>query len=121
MRSLPLFSMPHLFQSQERRVGRGGYAGWVAAETEARARGGVLEAGEHPPVHEEEEGHEGAPAQQPAARAPPRLAPPPRPQQHGGWIWISGGRTGGEGFGGSGKIELRVWGAPERYDRCGFS
>ena len=73
VRPLPLFSSIHLFQGGERGVGR---AGRVAAEAEARARGGVLEVGEHPPVHEEEEGDQGAPAEQPA-RAAPRPAPPP--------------------------------------------
>lgn len=79
------------YQSGERRgvAGGGVRAGRVAAQPEVRARGGVLEAGEHPPVHDEEEGHEGAPRQQPARAPPPPpvllLLPPPRPlQQRGG-------------------------------------
>lgn len=79
MRSLPLSSTTDFFQSGQRRVGGGRVA---AAEAEVRARGGVLEAGEHPPVHDEEEGHQRAPPQQPP-RAP-QPPPPPPPPQHGG-------------------------------------
>lgn len=115
MRPLPLSNATHLFQGRERRVGSGGRAGRVvAAEAEVRARGGVLEAGEHPPVHDEEEGHQGAPPKQSARGAPPP-APPPRPQHgggrgarrhcrqrrrrglgHGRWIWISRAGFGGD-------------------------
>ena len=103
----------------------------MAAEAEARARGGVLEAGEHPPVHEEEEGDEGAPAEQPA-RAPLRPAPPPGPGGGRGArrgqrrreqprlghrrIRISGGGSGNRASCCVGGCGVELW-----CDRCGFS
>ena len=78
---------PWDYQSREGRAVAGGgvRAGREPTQPEVRARGGVLEAGEHPPVHDEEEGHEGAPGQQPARAPPPPPVllqlPPPRPLQ----------------------------------------
>jgi len=117
---------PWDYQSREGRAVAGGgvRAGREPTQPEVRARGGVLEAGEHPPVHDEEEGHEGAPGQQPARAPPPPPVllqlPPPRPLQRARrrgargrqqrqrrgrrlghfrrWIWISTNRAG---FGGN--------------------